>query len=874
MEAIMKSTVNNHRFSILILTFIFYSTPIFGQWNKALHFNYMEHDFLMADTGANLWPTIMNAGTVEMWFRPDTILKSDTHDPDYTFLFSKNISGANDGDMGICWKRGEGKIQGFIQDANSARATTDVKTDQEIWLPRWTHVAYQWDTSDSMRIFINGVQSSDFEPNTAGETCPGVPAGAQTLVIGSGSTNLLYNRYETFRGQIDEVRVSAIARYDTTFTPATEPFTTDAYTMALWHFDDGTGDVATDATGNFNAILGDPHPDSSAVANPEWVDVVYDRKIMINEVLTDPQSDDETTNLVEGDANGDSTRHPQHDEFVELLNITGEAIDMTGWKVADDEEIDWQFPDGYMLQPYEFVTIFGGPPDSLGGDSLMNVPGWDADSLETRVFSTGGYIGNGLANGGDYLIIQSATGDHDMYLAYGSKYGNGPPTAAVVDGITWEFPDSTNTITSDNSITRNPDADPDVPFAEHMLAAGDSSMRFSPNATIYGNPTLAFTVTVTVSGTGGTYTITPDTALHSIGSSVSVKAVPDSGYVFDHWNIAGESKYVNPLSHLVTGAVSVQLYFVKAYQMPQSIIINEVLADPASDPINGDANGDGIRHSQHDEFVELANVSSDTVDMTGWMLGDDELLDYTFPDNYKIAPGHIVVLFGAVNHTDNANVAGYNADPLLSSVLAADTVGNGVANGGEYVVLKSPDGTYDTYVAYGSKYQRGPPQTDAVQGITFEMRVEIGDTVGNNNSVTRNPDGDTTALDPFRQHLRVNGAYFSPGTTIDGALWMSLVDQYAPVPELFSLRQNYPNPFNPVTNIEFELPVTTDVRLTIYNFVGQEINTLVNERTAPGTYRVTWNGLNSHGRQVSTGVYFYRLETNSFTDTKKMVIIK
>jgi hypothetical protein len=154
------------------------------------------------------------------------------------------------------------------------------------------------------------------------------------------------------------------------------------------------------------------------------------------------------------------------------------------------------------------------------------------------------------------------------------------------------------------------------------------------------------------------------------------------------------------------------------------------------------------------------------------------------------------------------------------------------------------------------------------------MRVEIGDTVGNNNSVTRNPDGDTTALDPFRQHLRVNNAYFSPGTTIDGALWLSLVDQRAPVPELFSLRQNYPNPFNPVTNIEFKLPVTSDVRLSIYNFVGQEINTLVNERTAPGTYRVTWNGLNSHGQQVSTGVYFYRLETDQFMDTKKMVIIK
>ena len=87
----MKKIGSIIRFSILILIFFVYSTPILGQWDKALHFNYTEHDYIIADTGAVLWPTTMNAGTVEMWFRPDTILKSDTHDPDYTFLFSKNI---------------------------------------------------------------------------------------------------------------------------------------------------------------------------------------------------------------------------------------------------------------------------------------------------------------------------------------------------------------------------------------------------------------------------------------------------------------------------------------------------------------------------------------------------------------------------------------------------------------------------------------------------------------------------------------------------------------------------------------------------------------------------------------------------------------
>ena len=83
----MRSIVNINRFSIIILAFIIYSNPVIAQWNKALHFTYMEHDYLIADTGSVLWPTTVNAGTLEMWFRPDSILKSDTHPPDYTFLF-------------------------------------------------------------------------------------------------------------------------------------------------------------------------------------------------------------------------------------------------------------------------------------------------------------------------------------------------------------------------------------------------------------------------------------------------------------------------------------------------------------------------------------------------------------------------------------------------------------------------------------------------------------------------------------------------------------------------------------------------------------------------------------------------------------------
>ena len=868
----MRKKAKNRSIIFMSLLFLSMVSVSNAQWNKALHFNYQEHDFIIADQGGTLWPTTLNEGTVEMWFRPDSILKYDTHSPDYTWLFSKNISGNQAGDMGICWKRDQGAIQSFIQDGTN---TYSQYTEQEIWQPRWTHVAFTWNVNDSMRTFVNGVMQPDIQPDGIpdGETSPAVEGGPQAIIIGSGSQDLLYSRYETFRGQIDEVRISAVARYTEDFTPHTTPHDPDAYTVALYHFDEGTGDNTADATGNgFDCVLGDP--DTVGNADPSWVDVVYDRKLMVNEFLVDPAVDDATTlTVVEGDANGDSTRHAQHDEFVEILNISDGPMDMTGWKVGDDERIDWQFPDGYVIQPYKFVTIFGG-----GGDSLPNVPGWTNDSLTTRVFATGDSIGNGLANGGDYLVIQSAAGNHDMYFAYGSKYGAGPPTSDAVAGINFEFKDSTDTPANrDNSVTREYDANAQSVFKEHILVSGDSTdMAFSPNATNIGNPSLAFPVVVSVQEGSGTYAITPDsTTLFSIGSTVTITASPDSMYVFDHWEMNGEEMFVNPAQLLVNGSANVKLYFVPAFQANQTIIINEIHADPDSDPIAGDANGDGIRNSAHDEFVEIVNVSANEVDMTGWMLGDDEQIDYTFPDGYKMAPGQITVLFGSVNHTDNANVVGYNAEILQSTVLAADTVGNGIANGGEYVVLQAPGGGYDTYAAYGSKFHRGPPKTDATIGIDFEMRVEIGAVAGNNNAVTRSPDGDTVAVDPFKEHLDVNDLRYSPGTTVNGSLnLLGLEDDFSSLPAEFRLKQNYPNPFNPETNIDFNLPVKSDISLEIYNVLGHRINTLVNKQVSAGSHRIKWDGRDFLGRTVSAGVYFYKLNAGEFTSTRKMMMVK
>ncbi len=83
------------------------------------------------------------------------------------------------------------------------------------------------------------------------------------------------------------------------------------------------------------------------------------------------------------------------------------------------------------------------------------------------------------------------------------------------------------------------------------------------------------------------------------------------------------------------------------------------------------------------------------------------------------------------------------------------------------------------------------------------------------------------------------------------------------------LGQNYPNPFNPKTVISYQLAVSSFASLKIYDILGNEIATLVNQNQNAGMYSVEWNAGN-----FSSGVYFYKLETDGFTDTKRMMLLK
>jgi hypothetical protein len=137
-----------------------------------------------------------------------------------------------------------------------------------------------------------------------------------------------------------------------------------------------------------------------------------------------------------------------------------------------------------------------------------------------------------------------------------------------------------------------------------------------------------------------------------------------------------------------------------------------------------------------------------------------------------------------------------------------------------------------------------------------------------------------SALTFFANHIldaatEVNFYMGSYGNAIDGAKVYKLtylvgIQQISSeIPNEFSLKQNYPNPFNPSTRIKFDLPASSFTKLAVYDIAGREVALLVNEKLSPGTYEYKFNAA-----KLTSGVYFYKLQTEDFVETKRMILVK
>ncbi|HMK38529.1 MAG TPA: T9SS type A sorting domain-containing protein [Bacteroidota bacterium] len=158
---------------------------------------------------------------------------------------------------------------------------------------------------------------------------------------------------------------------------------------------------------------------------------------------------------------------------------------------------------------------------------------------------------------------------------------------------------------------------------------------------------------------------------------------------------------------------------------------------------------------------------------------------------------------------------------------------------------------------------RGDAQTSSVRWWTVNMGFALG-TSTNSKVVSVVGNG-------LVGSLLGPSSMIETGFLVDTLLRNTIVSVESPggVPGEFSLRQNYPNPFNPVTIIRYDLPVAANTRLTVFNTLGQLVATLVNEKQQPGPYLVQFDG-----SALASGTYFYRLQAGTYTETKKLLLIR
>jgi len=180
--------------------------------------------------------------------------------------------------------------------------------------------------------------------------------------------------------------------------------------------------------------------------------------------------------------------------------------------------------------------------------------------------------------------------------------------------------------------------------------------------------------------------------------------------------------------------------------------------------------------------------------------------------------------------------------------------------------LGESDYIIEARIAFSSIYDTGDAEFTPVQGMTIPFEILGFDAdVQNGYNEGRLQLGANSEINPWHA-----------GPDVWTYAWVGMPDfvvgiddSKAGLPTTFALKDNYPNPFNPTTQINYDLPESADVKLTIYNIKGEVVSTLVENNQSAGYYTATFNAQN-----VSSGLYFYQIQAGSFNQTKKMILVK
>ena len=273
--------------------------------------------------------------------------------------------------------------------------------------------------------------------------------------------------------------------------------------------------------------------------------------------------------------------------------------------------------------------------------------------------------------------------------------------------------------------------------------------------------------------------------------------------------------------------------------------------------------------------TEIAYDTTEPVGYLGLTAGDSVAVVFSglsgaTLDSVKVAvrnlvsmPGGVYILQGSSTAFVGEQLASFTATPTLTTAptypydepypnwVKVDLTSSSISADEDFTVVLPVEGTYGTK----NRVMVTTYQSDASY-YSFWYSTEDSKWLYYSSS-----------SDDGYIYLNLIRAYVSFGTT-DAKETVELL------PTAFSLDQNYPNPFNPSTIISYTLPKASNVNIKIFDALGKEVRSLIDEEKSAGKYNIMWDSRNNYGQRVSSGIYFYTINAGDFVQTKKMVLVK
>jgi hypothetical protein len=354
----------------------------------------------------------------------------------------------------------------------------------------------------------------------------------------------------------------------------------------------------------------------------------------------------------------------------------------------------------------------------------------------------------------------------------------------------------------------------DIPITQNIVSSGDNLTMSAPKGTIYY--TTDGTDPVVWSPPQGI--TSPSAELYSSSISVNESShIKARSFFNGDWSALTDKFFIIPADF-------------------HDLKITEIHYHP----LNQDTIGDG-----NFEFVEIKNTGTSTLDLGGLQFVKG--IEFEFPHETEIGPQEFIVL-----------ASDYNYFYDLYGFSAFDDYRGKLDNNGEKIILVT--NTNDTICSVRYYDTNEWPHLPDGYGHSL-VPIDI------------NPTGDQNLASSWRSSYSVGG---SPGA--DDLPDNPMAIEEITAIESLKLYQNYPNPFRNVTYINYQLQNDAQVKLSVYNLVGQNIKTLVSKKQLAGLYQVEWNGTNHSNSRLASGIYYYKIEIRdqyqSKVLAKKMILMR